>query len=41
MAVKEFQTTKAYSSLGLTNAVYNTNKQSNEKKTEGYGENET
>jgi hypothetical protein len=28
----EFQTTVAYSSLGLTNAVNNTNKQSNENK---------
>jgi hypothetical protein len=32
MAVMEFQTTEAYSNLGLTNAMYNTNKQSNEEK---------
>jgi hypothetical protein len=32
VAVMEFQTTEAYSNLGLTNAEYNTNKQSNEEK---------
>jgi hypothetical protein len=30
VAVMEFQTTDAYSNLGLTNAVKNINKQSNE-----------
>jgi hypothetical protein len=30
VAVMEFQTAEAYSSRGLTNAVYNTNKQSHD-----------